>query len=261
MSSTYVHYSAPSSLPSDYALLSRYAAAQNMQNDLDEETHEQVSEQGPSGTHPDDDVYNPNAMPIPGRRPPVRRSSFPTLYVTPFNPTTGPLPDKSGYRSGPVPPKPNENTPLLGPLVPRIEEEVDKNDNSEPAVNMLWDEVRILAKYTLPVFGFVSYRCYFPEMPVIVDSPFTFCRTHVLEYSLVVASVVSIGHLSTTALAASTLGSMTASVSGFSIVQGFASTLDTMLPSAWTSSQPQLVGLWAQRMGTYCSSPHRAPCP
>ncbi|EKM56871.1 uncharacterized protein PHACADRAFT_91175, partial [Phanerochaete carnosa HHB-10118-sp] len=71
---------------------------------------------------------------------------------------------------------------------------------------------------------------------------------HVLEYSLVVASVISIGHLSTTALAASTLGSMTASVSGYSIIQGFASTLDTMLPSAWTSSQPQLVGLWAQRM-------------
>jgi hypothetical protein len=42
---------------------------------------------------------------------------------------------------------------------------------------------------------------------------------------------------------------MTASVSGFSIIQGFTSTLDTMLPSAWTSSQPQLVGLWAQRMG------------
>ena len=69
-----------------------------------------------------------------------------------------------------------------------------------------------------------------------------------LEYSLVIASVVSIGHLSTTALAASTLGSMTASVSGYSIIQGFGSTLDTMLPSAWTSSQPNLVGLWSQRM-------------
>ncbi|EMD31953.1 hypothetical protein CERSUDRAFT_59308 [Gelatoporia subvermispora B] len=90
---------------------------------------------------------------------------------------------------------------------------------------MRWEELKILTKYTLPVFG-----------------------THVLEYSLVIASVVSIGHLSTNALAASTLGSMTASVSGFSIIQGFASTLDTMLPSAWTSPQPQLVGLWSQRM-------------
>lgn len=64
-----------------------------------------------------------------------------------------------------------------------------------------------------------------------------------------IASIVSIGHLSTTALAASTLGSMTASVTGYSIIQGFTSTLDTMLPSAWTSSQPHLVGLWSQRMG------------
>jgi hypothetical protein len=37
---------------------------------------------------------------------------------------------------------------------------------------------------------------------------------------LVIASVVSIGHLSTVALAAATLASMTASVSGFSIIQG-----------------------------------------
>ena len=44
---------------------------------------------------------------------------------------------------------------------------------------------------------------------------------------------------------------MTASVTGYSIIQGFASTLDTMLPSAWTSSQPRLVGLWSQRMGTF----------
>lgn len=74
-------------------------------------------------------------------------------------------------------------------------------------------------------------------------------RTYLLEYSLVTASVVSIGHLSTTALAGITLGSMTASVSGLSIMQGMSSVLDTMLPSAWTSPQPQLVGLWCQRMG------------
>ena len=42
---------------------------------------------------------------------------------------------------------------------------------------------------------------------------------------------------------------MTAGVTGYSIIVGLTSTLDTMLPSAWTSPQPQLVGLWAQRMG------------
>jgi MATE family multidrug resistance protein len=61
-------------------------------------------------------------------------------------------------------------------------------------------------------------------------------------------SVVSIGHISTTALAAISLGSMTANVSGYTVILGLTSALDTVLPSAWTSNQPQLVGLWAQRM-------------
>lgn len=74
------------------------------------------------------------------------------------------------------------------------------------------------------------------------------CRTQMLEYSLMIASVISIGHISTEALAASTLGSMTASVSGLSIIHGFASALDSLLPQAWTSGRPQHVGLWTQRM-------------
>ena len=40
-----------------------------------------------------------------------------------------------------------------------------------------------------------------------------------------------------------------AGVTGYSIIHGLTSTLDTMLHSAWTSPQPQLVGLWTQRMG------------
>jgi len=76
-------------------------------------------------------------------------------------------------------------------------------------------------------------------------------RTQVLEYSLHIASVVSIGHISTTALAAVTLATMTAHVTGFSIIVGLTSALDTVLPSAWTSSTPQLVGLWTQRMCTF----------
>ena len=53
------------------------------------------------------------------------------------------------------------------------------------------------------------------------------------------------------ALAAGTLGMMTANVTGYAIVQGFASTLDTLLPPAWTSSTPHMVGLWTQRMGSF----------
>ncbi|KAJ7669264.1 MATE efflux family protein [Mycena polygramma] len=122
-----------------------------------------------------------------------------------------------------------ESTPLLnpGPPVPRIDEEY-RSDSDLTTTEVYLSELWILTKYSLPVFG-----------------------THLLEYSLIMAPVLSIGHLSggTTALAGITLGSMTASVSGFSILQGFVSALDTVLPSAWTSPQPNLVGLWSQRMG------------
>lgn len=60
--------------------------------------------------------------------------------------------------------------------------------------------------------------------------------------------MLSIGHISTTALAAITIGEMTVNVTGLSIITGFASALDTVLPSAWTSDRPELVGLETQRM-------------
>ncbi|ESK90818.1 multidrug oligosaccharidyl-lipid polysaccharide flippase [Moniliophthora roreri MCA 2997] len=125
----------------------------------------------------------------------------------------------------------NENTPLLDHQLRRnnstrsLNSAKDvKGENVSPS-SMLWSEAVMVMKYALPVFGL-----------------------NVMEYSLVVVSVLSIGHLSTAALAAITLGEMTVNVTGLSIILGFASALDTLLPSAWTSDQPQLVGLWSQRM-------------
>ncbi|ETW75964.1 multidrug flippase [Heterobasidion irregulare TC 32-1] len=210
MSQTYMHYATSSSLPSDYAILSRYAAARS----LDENTNTIASNE------------ELEAKPSDASSTHQRRSNFPTPFIRPLNPTIASRPDTS---VAPVT-LANEFTPLL---VPRIEEESDDLPGAageHAPRSLFWEELRILMKYTLPVYG-----------------------THVLEYSFVIASVVSLGHLSTTALAASTLGSMTASVSGFSIIQGFTSTLDTMLPSAWTSSHPELVGLWSQRMAVVMS--------
>ncbi|KIL62654.1 hypothetical protein M378DRAFT_25493 [Amanita muscaria Koide BX008] len=122
---------------------------------------------------------------------------------------------------------PTEATPLLVSKdrpVSLIEEQIESKDH-ESTLTLLQEEMKILTTYSLPIFG-----------------------SQLLEYTLVIASVVSIGHLSTTALAGVSLGSMTASVTAFSIIQGLVSALDTMLPSAWTSQDPRLVGLWAQRM-------------
>lgn len=91
--------------------------------------------------------------------------------------------------------------------------------------HIAWREARVLIGYTLPIFA-----------------------THLLELSLSVASVFSLGHLGTVELAAASLSSMSANVSGFSVLSGFISALDTLLPSAYTQ-QPKSVGLWTQRMG------------
>ncbi|KAJ7089340.1 MATE efflux family protein [Mycena belliarum] len=187
---SYVHSMTSGSLPSDYATVSRYAAAHP--------TRREQSQEAETSHTPENRV---------GRRP-----SRPTMAAPAASQSLLP---------------PMENTPLLnpGPHVPRIVERGEESQTDGQSLAIYLAELRILTKYSLPVFG-----------------------THLLEYSLIMAPVLSIGHLSTTALAGITLGSMTASVSGFSILQGAVSALDTMLPSAWTSPQPTLVGLWSQRM-------------
>ncbi|KAJ6616409.1 mate-domain-containing protein [Mycena sp. CBHHK59/15] len=195
---SYVHSMTSGSLPSDYAVVSRYAAA-----------HPNGAEEG--GESADAEQGHTSSSRI------ARRPSRPSMALAAHQKL---LPNLT------------ENTPLLSaePPIQTTSTEAVRNehydsDEGQSSVAVYTAELGILTKYSLPVFG-----------------------THLLEYSLIMAPVLSIGHLSTTALAGITLGSMTASVSGFSILQGFVSALDTMLPSAWTSSQPQLVGLWSQRM-------------
>ncbi|KAG8718652.1 hypothetical protein FRC08_004747 [Ceratobasidium sp. 394] len=113
--------------------------------------------------------------------------------------------------------------PETTPLLP-ANGETGKTSAWETAKNVL-NEVKLLLKFAIPVFG-----------------------AQILEYSLILVSAVSLGHLSTQALAASSLSSITATVTGLSLVHGFASALDSLLPQAWTSERPSDVGLWAQRM-------------
>lgn len=74
------------------------------------------------------------------------------------------------------------------------------------------------------------------------------CATHLLELSLSVVSVLSLGHLGTVELASASLAGITANVTGFSVISGLVSALDTLLPASYTR-QPHLMGLWTQRVG------------
>jgi MATE family multidrug resistance protein len=131
-----MHYGTPSSLPSDYALLSRYANARGTTNNDD----------------PVDDLYDSTEQPdvlddmVP-IRPATRRCSFPSPYLRPLQPK---LPDSFASKVA----VPDEYSPLL---VPRIVEEGASPSTdpaySQKAAKLYRDEFYILCKYSLPVFG------------------------------------------------------------------------------------------------------------
>ncbi|KAE9395988.1 mate-domain-containing protein [Gymnopus androsaceus JB14] len=137
-----------------------------------------------------------------------------------------------------------ERTPLLNPESRSGSNRPIDPQEEMPTLPLLLNQFWILLKSSLPVFG-----------------------THLLEYALLITSVLAVGHLGTLELAACTLGSMTANVTAFSIVIGMGGALDTVLPGVWGASatsnsnfdshkaepgrkiaDSRLLGLWCQRM-------------
>ncbi|CAO3660666.1 unnamed protein product [Umbelopsis ramanniana] len=78
------------------------------------------------------------------------------------------------------------------------------------------------------------------SLPIVV--------TYMLQTSLQMASVFSLGHIGPTELAAAALANMFAAVSAWSLASGTTTALDTMLSQAWTgASDKTLVGVHLQR--------------
>ncbi|CUS15812.1 unnamed protein product [Tuber aestivum] len=86
-------------------------------------------------------------------------------------------------------------------------------------------EARTLAKYAAPLW-----------------------LTFLLQYSLTVATLFSAGTLGKNELAAVTLASMTANITGYAVYQGLSTSLDTLCAQAYGSGSKTLVGLHLQRM-------------
>lgn len=72
--------------------------------------------------------------------------------------------------------------------------------------------------------------------------------TFLLQYSLTVASIFTIGHIGKVELGAVSLASMTGTITGYSVYQGLATSLDTLCAQAYGSGHKTLVGLQLQRM-------------
>lgn len=123
------------SLPADYAILSHYTGSRG-ERDTDQTADDHYSDARSSVAFTSE-YASPRIL---------RRSSFPTSYLRPPVPFADErvLP-KSRFAT--------ENSPLLGPLVPRIDEETNRNASHNVAMIMFWEELHILTRYTIPVFG------------------------------------------------------------------------------------------------------------
>lgn len=106
-------------------------------------------------------------------------------------------------------------------------------------INKRWNEAVAAGKIT------TSWK---RETKVLMKSSAPMILTFLLQYSLPVASIFTVGHIGKTELGAVSLASMTASITGYAVYQGLATSLDTLCAQAYGSGRPHLVGLQLQRM-------------
>lgn len=72
--------------------------------------------------------------------------------------------------------------------------------------------------------------------------------TFILQNSLTMTSIFTVGHIGKIELGAVSLGGMTANITGYAVYQGLATSLDTLCAQAYGSGRKKLVGLQLQRM-------------
>jgi Na+-driven multidrug efflux pump len=108
-------------------------------------------------------------------------------------------------------------------------EEIDRKWEEAIAAGLIqttWQrEAKVIMKYSLPLMV-----------------------TFLLQYSLTVASIFTIGHLGKEELGAVSLASMTVTITGNAVYSGLSTSLDTLCAQAYGSGKRKLVGLQMLRM-------------
>ncbi|ORY74741.1 mate-domain-containing protein [Leucosporidium creatinivorum] len=115
-----------------------------------------------------------------------------------------------------------------------------------PSTHVVTESTPLLPSSAAPVQEVEDQGSYAHEIKVLVGYTIPIAGTHGLEYSLLVVTVVSLGHLGTVELAAASIANMTANVVALSVIQGFCTALDTLCPQAYTS-RPKDTSLYALR--------------
>ncbi|KAI1620008.1 MATE family multidrug resistance protein [Exophiala viscosa] len=110
------------------------------------------------------------------------------------------------------------------------------------------DAKNIEAKWEEAVAAGMIHTTWQREAKVIARYSAPLMVTFLLQYSLTVASIFTVGHIGTVELGAVSLASMSANITGYAIYQGLATSLDTLCAQAYGSGRKKLVGLQMQRM-------------
>ncbi|KAI1327516.1 MATE efflux family protein [Xylariaceae sp. FL0255] len=126
-------------------------------------------------------------------------------------------------------PGPSESSPLLsGPATP--------------------DAEHLDARWEAAVAEGVIETTWQREAKTIATYSRSLIVTFVLQYSINITSVFTVGRLGKVELGAVSLGTMTANICCYALFQGLTTSLDTLCAQAYGSGRKHLVGLQLQRM-------------
>lgn len=132
----------------------------------------------------------------------------------------------------------NENANEDSLLVPGNPLDNPEEDDDEEIIKATWKEA--VAKGTIQT----SYK---REFIVLLRNTFPVSLTFLLQYSLTVVSVFCVGHLGKNELSAVSLAAMVANITGYGIVQGIATSLDTLAAQSYGRNDYEMVGIYTQR--------------
>lgn len=86
------------------------------------------------------------------------------------------------------------------------------------------------------------------EMKVVAQYSAPLVLSNLLQFSLSFTSMIVVGGKGKRDLGAVSVASMTANITGFVVIQGLCTSLDTLCPQAWGAGNKHLVGIHVARM-------------
>jgi MATE family multidrug resistance protein len=140
-----------------------------------------------------------------------------------------PIPDEESTTSHPT-----ETTALLPPNDPSE----DPPDDPE-SITKTWEDA-VLTGSIQTTWQREAQTCWNYAWPLMI--------TYILQNSLTLTSVFTVGHIGKNELGAISLGAMTANITGYAVYHGLSTSLDTLCAQAYGSGRKKLVGLNLQRM-------------